>query len=106
MKLAKSMDWFLYDSGLRHERVNTKHSQQENCVVAHSNINCIFLSSPKLSFLNCLQCPCYLHFQHQENVQNRQKFQLHQCQILMIHHFDKINIQFKATICLILELPT
>ena len=30
---SKSMDWFLYDNGLRHERVNTKGLVSCNCFV-------------------------------------------------------------------------
>ena len=33
--LCKSMDWFLYDGALRHERVKTLHNGSKNCRPKH-----------------------------------------------------------------------
>ena len=51
--LCKSMDWFLYDNGLRHERVNTERYDKMQWVIC-------FIFESTYSF-NSSGCPKLIH---------------------------------------------
>ena len=49
---SKSMDWFLYDNDLRHERVNTKSKFDDNL---------LFKSSKLINFIKSGLLSCYIN---------------------------------------------
>ena len=58
--LRKSMDWFLYESGLRHEKVKVETFRLLTARIKINQIPCvIFQITSQLFFKHCVTLQCY-----------------------------------------------